>query len=79
MFTRALGFLSLVVAMSTLPARGASPFCDGYAGGYKAGYCYGKYSCLEPMAPMCPMPRMGENTYQDGYNRGFLAGLARQR
>lgn len=53
----------------------ASSFCDGWAAGYKAGYCYQKYGCISPMIPICPIPNVGENTYQDGYNRGFATGM----
>lgn len=50
-------------------------FCDGYEAGYKAGWCYGKYSCLEPLTPLCPLARLGEDSFEGGYNRGFLDGL----
>ncbi len=53
----------------------ANAFCDGWENGYKAGYCYRKFACIEPIVPICPIPRIGENSYQDGYNRGFLSGL----
>lgn len=52
-----------------------SAYCEGWANGYKGGYCYRQFACMSPIPPMCPFPGFGENTYQDGYNRGFLAGL----
>ena len=68
--------LILVLAVCTF----ANSFCDGWAAGYKAGWCYGReYSCLEPLTPLCPLPRLGEDTFQDGYNRGFLAALSKRR
>ena len=60
-------------------ASAYTPFCEGFKAGYKAGYCYGKYTCLEPLSPLCPLPRLGEETYMDGYNRGFTKGLSAQR
>lgn len=57
----------------------ASAFCEGWQEGYVAGYCYRKYTCLEPLVPLCPLPKLGETTYQDGYNRGFLEGLNAKR
>lgn len=68
-----------LLGASSAPASADTPFCDGWAAGYVAGYCYQQYSCLEPLVPLCPLPRLGEDGYKDGYNRGFLAGLnARQ-
>lgn len=61
------------------PAEAQSVYCQGWADGYKAGYCYGKFACLPPLVPLCPLPRLGESTYMDGYNRGFLAGLNARR
>ncbi|MBU1621739.1 MAG: hypothetical protein KJ604_19975 [Gammaproteobacteria bacterium] len=63
------------VAIATM----ASGFCDGWRAGYKAGYCYKKYTCLAPLVPLCPLPGLGEDTWLGGYNRGFLAGLAAQK
>ncbi len=56
----------------------ANSYCDGFQAGYKAGYCYRKYSCIPPLPPLCPLPRLGESTFQDGYNRGFTLGVANQ-
>jgi hypothetical protein len=52
----------------------ASDYCDGYKEGYKQGYCYGKYGCIPPIPPICPIPNIGESTYQHGYNRGVIEG-----
>ncbi|WP_374425041.1 hypothetical protein [Chromobacterium sp.] len=49
-------------------------FCDGYDDGYKEGWCYGQFSCIKPISPICPIPRIGEDGYRDGYNRGFIDG-----
>ena len=67
-----------VALLATIALSYGSALCEGYDAGYKAGYCYGKNFCMEPMSPMCPMARMGEDTYKDGYNRGFLAGVNKQ-
>lgn len=76
MFTRAFIFASLL-SLSALAQDGG--FCEGWEAGYVAGYCYQKYSCLEPLVPLCPLPRLGEDNYQGGYNRGFLVGLNARR
>lgn len=55
-------------------AMASSGFCEGYKDGYKEGWCYGEYSCLAPLPPLCPLPNLGENEYRDGYNRGFIEG-----
>lgn len=69
-----LAAICSIVIFTSTPVL-ASPFCDGWTDGYKAGYCYRQSGCIEPLVPLCPLPHLGENTYQDGYNRGFLAGL----
>jgi hypothetical protein len=51
-----------------------SSYCDGWADGYVAGYCYEVYGCVSPVVPVCPVPRANESGYKDGYNRGFSAG-----
>ena len=53
----------------------ASTFCDGWEEGYKAGYCYKRADCSEPLVPVCSAPAEGKNTYKDGYDMGFPAGL----
>lgn len=55
-----------------------SKFCEGYEAGYKRGYCYEIFGCLEPIPPNCPIPEIHESTYEDGYNRGFQDGLDNQ-
>ena len=50
-------------------------FCDGFEAGYKAGWCYEIFGCIEPITPLCPMPEINETSYKDGYNRGFLRAL----
>lgn len=71
---KVLVLLTLTILI-TFSVWAYSSFCAGYRDGYKAGYCYGKWSCLAPLTPMCPMAYIGENSYMDGYNRGFLVGL----
>lgn len=62
---------------ATITTEIQSAYCDGWADGYVAGYCYNESNgCIKPMVPMCPMAEIGKNTYQDGYNRGFLRGMA---
>lgn len=57
----------------------ANQFCKGWDDGFKAGYCYQKYSCLDPLVPLCPLQTLrDEEGYQGGYNRGFVAGQARE-
>jgi hypothetical protein len=51
-----------------------SDYCQGWKAGYKAGYCYEKVYCLEPLTPLCPLPQIGRNSYEDGYNDGFVKG-----
>ncbi|MFH1739947.1 MAG: hypothetical protein ABIH23_13130 [bacterium] len=68
----------LVIVLAAMAVM-ASGFCDGWKAGYKAGYCYKKFSCISPIAPICPIPAIGEDTWMGGYQRGFLAGLAAQR
>jgi hypothetical protein len=53
----------------------AATFCDGWEEGYKAGYCYKRPNCSEPLVPVCPTPQTGKNTYKDGYDLGFPSGL----
>jgi hypothetical protein len=53
----------------------ASAFCDGWEEGYKAGYCYKRDNCAEPLVPVCSAPLQGKDTYKDGYDLGFPAGL----
>lgn len=53
-----------------------TPFSQGYAKGYSAGYCYEDISCIPPVPPIGPNPNPGYDSYQDGYNRGFSDGRA---
>ena len=69
-------FTTLLLAGS-LWAYGSS-FCAGFSQGYKEGYCHGKWSCIAPIPPICPIPKIGEDNYTGGYNRGFLMGLNAQ-
>lgn len=57
-------------------AHGNYTFCDGWKDGYKNGYCFKDYTCIAPIAPVCPVPYPGMDTYKDGYNRGFLFGVS---
>jgi hypothetical protein len=53
-------------------------FCQGFEDGYKEGYCDGRFGCIPPVCPVCPVTTIYERTdnYKDGYNRGFKRGLA---
>ena len=53
----------------------AATFCDGWEEGYKAGYCYKRANCSEPLVPVCTPGSPGKDTYKDGYDLGFPAGL----
>lgn len=66
--------ITFLLALATSAFAFGNAFCDGYKAGYQSGYCYGEYSCIKPIPPICPIPRIGEKSYQDGYNRGFLVG-----
>jgi hypothetical protein len=52
----------------------ADDFCDGFELGFKRGYCYQQYACLEPLTPLCPLPKLGESGFEDGFKRGMLEG-----
>lgn len=69
----------IFIGLLFISAYAQSPFCEGFKAGYVAGYCYGEYSCLEPLPPLCPLPKLGEYSFQHGYNRGFLLGLSKKR
>jgi hypothetical protein len=51
-------------------------FSSGFEAGYKAGYCYGRPSCVTPLVPNTPA---GGFSYKDGYNKGFQMGYDSQR
>jgi hypothetical protein len=59
-------------------AGGYNEFCNGFAEGYKAGWCQGSSMCMEPMVPMCPMAPMGRDNYPGGYAVGFRAAMDRR-
>ena len=65
----------ILILITVASTYGYSSFCAGYQDGYRAGYCYNKFGCIEPIPPICPIPNIGESSYSDGYNRGFLVGL----
>jgi len=65
----------LLFTLLLITACLASSFCEGFKEGYKAGFCYDKPYCLEPLAPLCPLPTLYQKDYMDGYNAGFLVGL----
>lgn len=67
--------LFILAAPSLSLGWGNSVFCRGWEAGYKHGYCYKEFACIDPITPICPIPDVGEDGYRDGYNRGFLAGL----
>lgn len=52
-----------------------SSYCIGWEDGWADGYCYNKYYCIAPLAPLCPIRRINEeDSYRGGYQRGFVAG-----
>lgn len=65
----------VIVGLVALAWAAGKDYSDGYCEGYKAGWCYGKGACIEPICPITPIPRVGEDSWQDGYNRGFVKGL----
>ena len=69
-----VGFVGVVFAAAAFAAVAGDEFCDGYEDGYEEGWCYGQYSCLAPLSPLCPLAKLGEEGYRDGYNRGFIEG-----
>jgi len=62
-----------------LEAKILSSYCDGFSKGYKDGYCYNQFGCIEPIPPLCPIKGINEeNSYKGGYNRGFILGRKQQ-
>ena len=70
--------LLLLLMLTSFSIHSQTDFCKGWKDGYKEGYCYGKYGCVSPVAPVCPVPNVGEDNYKGGYNRGFLKGKSDQ-
>ena len=56
----------------------ADEFCDGYAKGFRDGWCQDEgIVCQEPMDLIaCPPTPRGRDTITDGYHDGLLAGKA---
>jgi len=69
-----VGAAGIALAGIAFSAMASGGFCKGYEDGYKEGWCYGEYSCLAPLTPLCPLANLGEDGYRDGYNRGFIEG-----
>jgi hypothetical protein len=69
-----LTILTFIIGTTSAHAYGNS-FCAGFEEGFKSGACDGKFGCIPPIPPICPIPNIGEQTFQDGYNRGFKLGL----
>jgi len=69
--------LSVIFLFVTISIYAQDSYTKGFQSGYKAGYCYNDFACIEPIPPITPMPKIGESSYnfQDGYNRGFTMGL----
>jgi hypothetical protein len=68
--------LLIIVLCSSIKSFAQLNISSGFEAGYKAGYCYGRPSCITPLVPATPA---GGFTYQDGYNKGFQMGLDKQR
>jgi hypothetical protein len=49
----------LVLAFVTLAGM---DYYNGYAAGYKAGYCYGNFICIPPIPPIAPIPGIGQDS-----------------
>ena len=72
--------LLIILSVAFVCFSFGTEYCDGWADGYSAGYCYNSgYACIPRIAPLCPLPKLGKDSYQDGYNRGFLRGMADAR
>lgn len=68
-----------IVGLFASAGYGADGFCAGWDAGFEAGFCYQKYSCLAPLAPLCPLQSLRDaNGYPGGYNRGFVAGQSKR-
>lgn len=53
-----------------------SSFCNGFADGYKAGWCYKQgMGCVAPIKNCAVRPVGVEYTYKGGYQTGFATGL----
>ena len=61
----------------SIAALSQNDYSRGFNNGYKKGYCYKEFACIEPIPPIAPVPRYDESwdSYIDGYNRGFKMGL----
>lgn len=57
----------------------ASAYCDGYAAGYRAGFCEVKSPCLGGTPSGCPSDPYAPNTFEAGYARGYRDGAAAAR
>lgn len=69
--------LIIIFILANLSIQAQDSYTKGFQSGYKAGYCYNDFGCIEPIPPITPIPKIGESSYnfQDGYNRGFSMGL----
>lgn len=68
--------LTIILFLFSFSAFSQTSFSNGYKQGYKEGFCYNDFGCIEPISPLPPIPRIGENSnsYKDGYQRGFIDG-----
>ena len=69
----------VIVLCLSIKSFAQTAFYSGFETGYKAGYCYGRPSCVAPIVPIAPVTTTGGISYQDGYNSGFQMGLDKQR
>ena len=51
-----------------------STYCEGFALGFKKGFCHNNVGCIAPPAPCGVQSIGGDGSYNHGYNDGFAKG-----
>lgn len=59
----------------------ATPFCEGFDRGYKAGYMKANGSSIPPLPPLCPLQPLKnfgdpDSDFEHGYIIGLQKGMA---